>query len=77
MGTMNDDTLLRLESNWCKHLHQLTIFQVPEEETAVPEEEIAVAVVVFPLFIPKLVSTLSVAAKPLQLQLDHSNDSLW
>ena len=65
MGMMNDDALLRLESNWCKHLHQLT-FQVLEEE---------IEAVVFPLFIPKCVSNVSVTAKP--LQLDHSKDSLW
>eukprot|EP00956_Cyclotella_meneghiniana_P007732 scaffold10334_cov54-Cyclotella_meneghiniana.AAC.11 len=65
MGMMNDDALLRLESNWCKHLHQ-QIFQVPEDE---------IVSVVFPLFIAKCMSNVSVAAKP--LQLDHSNDSLW
>eukprot|EP00956_Cyclotella_meneghiniana_P029427 scaffold71138_cov50-Cyclotella_meneghiniana.AAC.1 len=65
MDMMNDDALLRLESNWCKHLHQLT-FPVLEEE---------ILVVVFPLSGPKFVSIVTVTAKP--LHLDHSNDSLW
>ena len=62
---MNDDALLRLESNWCKHLHQLT-FSVLEEEIVVD---------VFPILILKFVSIGTVTAKP--LHLDHSNDSLW
>ena len=65
MGMMNDDALLRLEYKWCKHLSQLTFQDLGEE----------IAVVVFPLFVPKCVSIGTVTAKP--LQLDHSNDSLW
>ena len=65
MGMINDDALLRLESNTWKHLHQLT-FSVLEEEIVVD---------VFPILILKFVSIGTVTAK--SLHLDHSNDSLW
>ena len=62
---MNDDALLRLESNKWKHLHKLTFESLAGEIVAISS----------PLFIPKSVSTGTITPKP--LQLDHSNDSLW
>eukprot|EP00956_Cyclotella_meneghiniana_P011903 scaffold16743_cov76-Cyclotella_meneghiniana.AAC.2 len=63
MGMMNDDALLRLESNKWKHLHKLTF------ESLGGGGKVAIS---SPLFIPKSVSTDTITPKPLQLDLGSS-----
>ena len=65
MGMINDDAVLRLESNQWKRLRQ-HIFEVAEGE---------MVAFVSSLFIPESMSTESITPKP--LHLDHSSDSLW